>query len=39
MLPILATVAVTLAVTAGVVHCLPRIVPVKMTLTLGNQKR
>ena len=31
--------AVTLAVTAGVVHCLPRIVPVKMTLTLGNQKR
>ena len=40
MLPlVLGTVSIALAVTAGVVYCLPKIVPVKMTLTLGNQKR
>lgn len=39
MLPLLASVVVTLTVTASMMYCLPRIVPVKMTLTLGNQKR
>ena len=32
-------VAVTLALTAGLVYCLPRVIPLKMTLTLGNQRR
>jgi len=32
-------VAVTLAVTAGVVHCLPKVIPFKMTLTMGQQRR
>ena len=39
MLPILATVAVTLAVTAGLVYCLPMVIPVKLTLTMGKQAR
>ncbi len=39
MLVLLATVTVTLSVAAGIVHCLPRVIPVKLTLTLGNQKR
>ena len=37
MLVLLGTISVTLAVTAGVVYCLPRVIPVKMTLTLGNR--
>ena len=40
MIPVLlGVVTMTLAVTAGVVHCLPRVIPVKLTLTLGNQRR
>lgn len=40
MLPlILAAVAVTLTLTTGVVFCLPRIVPLQVTLTMGKAKR
>jgi len=37
MLPLLiGTVSVTMAVTAGVMYCLPRVIPMKLTLKLGK---
>lgn len=39
MLPVvLGTVAVSLAVTASLMYCLPRVIPVKMTLQVGRSK-
>lgn len=40
MLPlVIGTVASILAVTAGLVYCMPKIVPIRATLTLGSQRR
>ena len=37
MLPVVVgSVAIVLAVTAGVMHCLPRVIPMKLTLKLGK---
>jgi hypothetical protein len=33
-----AVVAISLAATAGIVYCLPRVIPLKATLTVGNQR-